>query len=353
MNDAELNRLAELIAAELVERPSEPDRDTAREQWVPAPVRPEPPERSSEPAPWSGAAQTLGDVAPIRSPGASNYRDDPGPAAAAIRAAAAGQTRQLPPARHARTERTQRPVRQRIVGQTVTLGVSNHHVHLSEADALALFGPQGISSLRQLTQPGQFAAVESVDVWGPKGKVPGVRVVGPYRTQTQLEISRSDAHVLGIEAPTAVSGNLMESVGGVELVGTHGRVSLTHGVIVPARHLHMSPIDAARWGVVSGDLVSVRCGSGARETTWHGVVVRTGPSHATELHVDSDEARGAGVKGGVSVQIVGVITRRERRRLYTERDIIRAVQSAEAIAPGALLTPSARDKAKMLGLKLP
>lgn len=353
MNDAELNRLAELIAAELEQGSTHREGKTAHVPWVPAPVRPEPPERSGEPAPWSGAAQALGDVAPVRSPSHSSYRDDAGAAAAAVRAAAAGRGQPSVPGRLSRADRTQRPVRQRIVGQTVLLGVSNHHVHLSEADALTLFGAGGISALRQLTQPGQFAAVQRVDVTGPKGKVEGVRVVGPYRSQTQLEISRSDALALGIEAPIAVSGNLTDSAGGVELHGTHGKVTLTSGVIVPARHLHLSPTDASRWGVTNGDLVSARCGNGAREVTWHGVVVRTGATHATELHVDSDEARGAGVESGARVQIVGVSTSRERRRLYTERDIIRAAQSGEAIAVGALLTPSARDRAKMLGIRLP
>jgi len=240
------------------------------------------------------------------------------------------------------------------VGREVTVGVSNRHLHLSPADARALFGPDGLQPQRPLTQPGQFAAVQRVTTTGPAGKIEGIRVVGPARDETQLELARSDAITLGVAPPVAGSGHLGQSVGGVTLEGTHGRVQLSRGVIIAARHLHLAPDDAARWGLADGDTVSIRCGQGPREVTWHGVRVRAGAAHATEFHLDGDEARAAGVETGAPATIVAVNhAGRGRRLLFTERDVIAAARRGEAIPPGALLTPSARDRAQALGLRVP
>jgi putative phosphotransacetylase len=234
---------------------------------------------------------------------------------------------------------------------TVPIGVSNRHVHLSPEHARTLFGSTSFTVARSLKQPGQFAASETVTAEGPKGRIDGIRVVAPARGETQLELARSDAARLGVDAPVAASGSLAGSAGGVTLVGPHGRVTLDRGVIVAARHLHLAPNDAARWGLRDGDRLDVRCGEGPRAATFHDVLVRAGPAHATELHLDADEARAAAVSTGATAAIVA---RREgrpaKRPLVTERDVIALARAGRPIPTDAILTPSARDRARALGL---
>jgi putative phosphotransacetylase len=357
MTNEELDRLAALIAAELKRvGPADPDRHGERPgTWLRPPVRPEHARSAEALPPWSGAAQLLGDVAPgARAPSTSAHRDDAGQAAAAIRAAAAGAA----PARTRTRPGTPAPggsIAPRSAARggsiEVPIGVSNRHVHLAEADARALFGTVQLTSHRALSQPGQFSAEQRVTAIGPKGRIEGIRVVGPARGATQLEIAASDAAILGVKPPVANSGRLEQSLGGVTLEGTRGSVRLERGVIVAARHLHLSPEDGARWRLKDGDLITARCGEGAREATWHGILVRCGPSHATELHLDADEARAAGVVTGARARIVGHAPAvAVRRRLLTERDVIALAARGERLPAHALLTPSARDRARALGL---
>lgn len=236
----------------------------------------------------------------------------------------------------------------------VPIGISRRHVHLSEADAATLFGTPSLEVARTIRQPGQFAARQRVTVRGPDGELEGVRVVGPARGETQVELSRSDAARIGVAPPVAASGVLGESSGGVTLVGTAGQLTLARGVIVAARHLHVSPEDAARWGVHDGDLLDVRCGQGARAVTWHAVRVRTGPAHATELHLDEDEAHAAALEAGALARIVGRRDARPTRRpLVTERELLAIVRTGAPVPDNALFTPSARDRARALGIALP
>ena len=354
MTDEELERLAALIAAEVDRlRGGSPGASpSGHDPWLPVPVRPEPPARSADPPPWSGAGQRLGDVAPIRAPEPSSHRADFAESAAVVRAAAAGQA----VARAPTAGRTNRagggPPRRSTRGpMEVPVGVSNHHVHLSTADATTLFGSPDLASHRPLTQPGQFAAVQRVTVVGPRGRIEGIRAVGPARGETQLELSLGDAAVLGVTPVIANSGRLGNSAGGVTLEGPGGHVALQRGVIVPARHLHLAPADGQRWRLRDGDQVTLRCGEGARAATWHGVLVRCGPTHATELHLDVDEARAAGVVSGAIARIVGHTPAAGRpRTLVTERDVLALATRGERIPDGALLTPSARDRARALGL---
>ena len=352
MTDAELDRLADLIARALLEGGRNGGPATTASTWVPAPVRPAPPERTSDPPVWSGAAQDLGDVAPGKDgQGAPRYRASTGELTRATRAAAAGKG--APPDRAA-TERSPRLTRQRATTAPsieVRIGVSNRHVHLSDSDARVLFGSAPLTVARQLTQPGQFAANESVSVHGPQGKIDGVRIVGPARGETQLEIALSDAVALGVEAPVAASGVLGISAGGVTLVGPAGRIELERGVIVAARHLHLGPADARRWGLRDGDRLVVQCGAGARAVTFHEVLVRSGDGHATELHLDADEARAAGVKTGDSATITAWRTPGSGKRpLITERDVMQLARRGARLPANAILTPSARDRAIALGL---
>lgn len=347
MTTEEMDRLVALIAAE-IERSVHALPAPARKAWLPEPVRPASAPPPGEAPVWSGAAQALHDVAPSRERSAPGRRDDLGAAAASIRAAAAGKG----PVREPRGSRVDRSVsRSRGGSIEVPIGISNRHVHLSADDAARLFGAP-LSVHRPLSQPGQFAADQRVNVVGPKGRIDGIRVVGPARGVTQLELAMSDAAILGMSPPIANSGKLDGSLGGVTLEGTKGSVSLRAGVIVPARHLHLSVDDGRRWQLRDGDTITARCGSGARQATLHGVLVRSGTGHATELHLDVDEARAVGVRQGDTAVILETRPAAAQRRvLVTERDVIALSARGEKLPRGALLTPGARDRARALGLE--
>ena len=351
MTGDELDRLAALIADALRrETLTGPRQSSARPSWVPAPVRPEPPGRGGEPAPWTGAGQALGDLAPIRHPVASRHRADVADLTVATRSAAAGKGAP-PDGTAAAAGMPSRRRRSRALPVAVRVGVSRRHLHLSPEHARTLFGSADLTVARPIRQPGQFAAAETVSIEGPGGRIEGVRVVGPPRGETQLELSLADARAVGVTPPVTASGVLGNSIGGVTLVGPHGRVALTRGVIVAARHLHLSTSDAVKWGLNDGDLLDVSCGVGARAVTLHDVLVRSGDRHATEVHLDDDEARACGVRTGDEARIVAVRGIRSRRRpLVTERDVLRLAREGGQVPAGAILTPSARDRARALGL---
>lgn len=352
MTDAELDRLADLIARALLDRPAAQTSERSGTTWLPTPVRPAPPERGNAPPVWSGAAQELGDVAPSReTPVPPRHRATTAELTRATRAAAAGKGRPPLASVHEPPRNLTRPRSATAPAIDVRVGVSNRHVHLSAADLQTLFGAAPLTVARQLTQPGQFAAAETVAVMGLKGKLDAVRIVGPARGETQLELAASDAAQLGIEPPVAASGSLGGSIGGVALVGPAGRVELHRGVIIAARHLHLGTGDARRWGLRDGDRLDVRCGTGAREATLHGVLVRAGDGHATELHLDADEARAVGVKTGDSARIVAWRQPTAgKRALVTERDVVRLAREGGRVPADAIVTPSARDRAIALGI---
>jgi putative phosphotransacetylase len=347
----ELDRLADLIARALMEQRAEPDGRPSR-PWVLAPVRPAPPTRGGDPPVWSGAAQDLTDVAPSAGRDAApRFRASTAELARATRAAAAGKGSPPEPARREPERRLTRPRAAGAPAIDVGIGVSNRHVHLSASDLTILFGSAPLTVARSLTQPGQFAAGESVTAQGTKGRIDAIRIVGPARGETQLEIAASDAALLGVDPPVAASGSLEGSAGGVTLIGPAGRVELRRGVIIAARHLHLAPADSRRWGLRDGDRVDVRCGTGARSATLHEVLVRSGDGHATELHLDSDEARAVGVKTGDPATVIAWRSPGLKKRpLVTERDVLRLARAGGALPPDAILTPSARDRARALGL---
>ncbi|HHF08906.1 MAG: phosphate propanoyltransferase [Thermotogae bacterium] len=187
----------------------------------------------------------------------------------------------------------------------IKAGVSNRHVHLSQEHLEILFGEgYELTPIKDLGQPGQYAAQEKVILVGPKGAIEGVRVLGPVRKATQVEISRTDAFKLGVKPPIKDSGDHEGSVG-LTLVGPRGTVVLKRGVILAKRHIHMTPEDAEKLGVKDKDLVMVYCkGNGERKTIFDDVLVRVSGSYALEFHVDVDEANAAMINNNDEVYII-------------------------------------------------
>lgn len=181
---------------------------------------------------------------------------------------------------------------------------SARHVHLCEADLEALFGKGAkLNYTRELSQPGQYACEERVDVVGPKGTIKRVIILGPTRPATQVEISLTDSRSLGITAPIRESGDTKGS-GGCKLVGPAGEVELSEGVIAAKRHIHTTPADAEKMGVKDKEIVQVKIDTPDRSLILGDVVVRVSASFATAMHIDTDEANAAGASGETFGEIV-------------------------------------------------
>ena len=181
--------------------------------------------------------------------------------------------------------------------------VSNHHAHLSKAALYALFGDgYELGELRALTQPGQYACKEQVTLIGPKGRLEGLRILGPARPATQVEVTLSDTFTLGIEPAVRMSGDVTGTPGGT-LLGPKGEYELKEGVIVAKRHLHISEEEASLFGLKNGDIVGAKK-TGERETTFGNILVRVGAGHSLELHLDTDEANAAGIKNGDILEMI-------------------------------------------------
>ena len=179
----------------------------------------------------------------------------------------------------------------------VPVSVSAHHVHLSQGDFETLFGRGKTMTPRsELSQPGQFACVETVNLIGPKGRVNRVRILGPVRKESQVEISRTEEFQLGIDAPIRESGDL-EGTPGIVIEGDIGTVRLEKGVICAMRHIHMSPADALGFGLRNRDVVRVRV-PGERGLIFGDVLVRVDPNYRLDMHLDTDEANAAEISGG-------------------------------------------------------
>lgn len=180
---------------------------------------------------------------------------------------------------------------------TVPVGVSARHVHVSQEDLERLFGPgYQLHVLRPLSQPGQFAAEETVTLVGPKGCIAGVRILGPARRLTQVEISRTDGYALGVHPPVRLSGDI-EGTPGIAIVGPRGTIYLEKGVIVAARHIHMTPADARAFGVTDGQKVRVRAET-ERPVIFEDVIIRVRDDFALDFHIDLDEANAAFLRQG-------------------------------------------------------
>jgi len=185
----------------------------------------------------------------------------------------------------------------------VPLGISNRHVHLSPADLVTLFGEGAqLTRFKDLSQPGQFACEEKVTLIGPKGVIEQVRVLGPTRAKTQVEVSVTDCFKLGVKPVIRDSGDL-EGSSPIYLAGPAGVLALKEGCIVAARHIHMTPQDADKFGLQDKDTVSVRS-SGIRSVVFHNVLVRVSENYRLELHLDFDEANGAYLRNGDLLEII-------------------------------------------------
>lgn len=177
----------------------------------------------------------------------------------------------------------------------VELEASGRHVHLTKEEARILFG-HSLTPQRPLSQPGQFLAKERLKIIGPKGSFDNVAVLGPERQAAQVEISLTDARTLGIEAPVRLSGDV-KNTPGVRLLGTEGSINLPAGVMAAQRHIHLTPEDAARFGVKDRQVVRLQTFT-TRPVVFENVVVRVSPEFASFAHLDFDEANACGFQKG-------------------------------------------------------
>ena len=188
-------------------------------------------------------------------------------------------------------------------GFLVPVGVSNRHIHLSQEHVEALFGPGYQLTKKKELMGGQFACNECCTIVGLKLRaIENVRVLGPARKSTQVEISSTDARKLGINVPVRESGDVKGSAP-IAIVGPKGAVYCNEGCIVAARHIHMSPADAAACGVNDGDYVSVKVDN-ERGTTFNNVKIRVDESFTLEMHIDTDEANASEIKQGDKVAVI-------------------------------------------------
>lgn len=186
----------------------------------------------------------------------------------------------------------------------VLVETSARHVHLSQKDLDTLFGEgYQLTNKKDLSQPGQFACTERVDVVGAKKTLAGVTILGPVRPDTQVELSLTDARAIGVDAPIRESGDIAGS-GACRLVGPKGEIELTQGVIAAKRHIHMTPADAEEFGLKDKDVVSVKVDSDGRALVFGDVVVRVSSKYALAMHIDTDESNAAGVKPGMMGEVL-------------------------------------------------
>ena len=183
----------------------------------------------------------------------------------------------------------------------INVGISARHLHLTADHIQKLFG-HDLTVYKDLTQPGQYAANEKVDIVGPKNTLKGVRILGPARKASQIEVSKTDAFFLGVEPVIRMSGDI-EGTPGVKLVGPAGEVTLDKGIIVAVRHIHMHTSEAEKYGIKDKEVVWVVANT-PRKSLMGDVIIRVDPTFALDFHVDTDEANGAWLNSGDKVRIV-------------------------------------------------
>ncbi len=187
---------------------------------------------------------------------------------------------------------------------TVPVGISNRHIHLTQEHVEILFGKgYKLTVLRDLSQPGQYACKETLTIVGPSLRpIEGVRVLGPVRKASQVEISCTDSYLLKVKPPVRESGKI-EGSAPITIIGPKGVVTLDEGCIIANRHIHMSLSDGRKFGLSDGDYVTVDA-VGTRKTRFYDVQVRVSDAFALEMHLDTDDANAVGLKNGSRVTIV-------------------------------------------------
>lgn len=187
----------------------------------------------------------------------------------------------------------------------IPVGISNRHIHLTAEDVEILFGKgYELTPIKDLSQPGQYACKEQLTLIGPSMRpIEGVRVLGPLRKKTQVEISVTDSYVLKVKPPVRESGDLAGSAP-ITIVGPKGLIQVKEGCIIANRHIHMSPADAAKFGVKDGDYINVDAFSGTKRTRWYDVQIRVSDKFTLEMHIDTDDANAVGFKNGSTVTVV-------------------------------------------------
>ena len=186
----------------------------------------------------------------------------------------------------------------------VPVGISNRHIHLTKEHVEVLFGKgYQLTKIKDLSQPGQFACKEQLTIIGPSMRpIEGVRVLGPERKQSQVEISRTDSFVLKVKPPVRESGALTGSAP-ITIIGPKGIVTLNEGCIIANRHIHMSLEEGEKFGVTDGEYVDVEMG-GIRRSLFYDVQIRVHKDFRLEMHIDTDDANAAGVANGDKVKII-------------------------------------------------
>lgn len=190
------------------------------------------------------------------------------------------------------------------MAKEILIETSARHVHVSAEVLETLFGKgYELTKKKDLSQPGQFACQERVQVIGPKSSFPAVSILGPVRPETQVELSASDARSIGIDAPCRESGDVAGS-GACKLVGPEGEVEISEGVIIAKRHIHATPEDAEKYGLSDKQIVNVKVNSDGRALIFGDVIVRVSPKYKWAMHIDTDESNAAFAKPGMMGEIL-------------------------------------------------
>ncbi|MDR2005711.1 MAG: phosphate propanoyltransferase [Acidaminococcales bacterium] len=186
----------------------------------------------------------------------------------------------------------------------IKLGISARHIHLDRGAMDVLFGKDSqLHKIKDLGQPGDFTSEEKVDLISEKAILRGLRVIGPLRKQTQIELAMADARALGLNPPLRDSGNLKGSAG-IKIIGPDGELTIPEGVIIAERHIHLDLPTAAAFGLKDGEHVRIRV-PGVRPVVFEAVLVRAKANYAPEFHIDTDEGNACFAKNGEMVEIIG------------------------------------------------
>lgn len=249
----------------------------------------------------------------------------------------------------------------------IPIGVSPRHVHLSKEDFHRVFGEEEtLTRIRDLTQKGQFASQQLVTLATSVGRIENVRVLGPFRSASQVELAKTEAVRLGLSPPVRDSGD-HAGTPGITIIGPAGRVEIPQGVILAQRHVHMTPADARAYDVIDKEIVFMAVAtppgntpSSPRTTIFGDVLIRVDANYRLDFHLDTDEANAANVRTGdlaVLFKVGSAPVRNQRRyyekkRLYNERDVLNALRDGAVILveKTTILTPAARDLGRAKGV---